>query len=661
MRYLSNRYKVPILAMVALAFSIAGTAQPINDNMADAMEIEDLLHWCSPMAGLSNVGATDDGDKIGCMEMNGPNYNVWFKFRASTENVQIVVSTGDGFGTMKFASVVLIDEYGSQLSCDEYNDEYGDVGLTYTNLSLGNSYYIQVDHSNMSSYPGTFTLCVTDELGYDYQDGAKEMMDLSDWCSADGEYSTKEGSPDGGTGKCLAKGPNFNKWFKFYARSTDIEVTLTTGGAKGTCKFPVLMLWDANFNELSCETWSAESADKSTLAASGLKEKNWYYISVDHPLNREYPGSFTLCVSKGGTAETIGLKEKIAIRGRLVYNLFEPVNSKITLLGDKEEVLATTETDNTGKFRFDDLPPEVDYIVVVEKYSPGQDVAIVQTNFKGRIIKKAYREDKNVFRFNLLPPDCYRLGLLSCVNPGLIPDVGLVGVLGIVATKDDPLGGTKNVSIGLYRDTKTLLRQTRTDGQGRFRFNNVPFESGYLIKVDKMSDDLYVEMLMVNDEGNSIMSATLDNLDENGFFGFEELPYMQVYLKKLELDDLADLKLVDLTPGVSMKLNHVYFASGKYDLQPESTVELDKLVEFLNKNTGIKIEISGHTDDIGTAQFNLQLSANRAKSVMEYLIAKGIPSIRLTYKGFGSKKPLAKNDSEAESMKNRRVEYRIIK
>ena len=660
MNTLSKLYaKIGLAALVVVLSFGSLQAQPENDDMANALEIEDLLHWCSPLAGLSNKGATEDGARIGCMTNDGPNYNVWFKFRASMENVQVVVSTGEVFGTMKFANVALIDEYGTQLACDEYNDEYGDVGLTYTNLSLGNWYFIQVDHANTSSYPGTFTLCVTDELGYDYQDGAKELMNLSNWCSRDAEFSTWKGSPDGGTGTCLKTGPNFNKWFKFYARSEEIEVKVTTGGEKGSCQFPVVMLWDANFNEVACGKWKSESADECSLTGTGLKEQNWYYISVDHILNDKYPGSFTLCLDKGGTVETVGIKEKISIRGRLLYNLFEPVNSKITLLGKGGEVLTKTETDNTGKFRFDDLPPEVDYTVVVEGYSPGQDVVIVQTNYKGRIIKKAQRQEKNLFGFHMLPPDCYGLGLLSCEDPGLLPDAGTVGLLGIVIDKDDPLGGKENVNIGLYKDPETLLEETQTDHRGSFKFNNLPFDAGYMIRVDNISDDLYVEMLMVNDEGNSIMAATMENLDENGFFNFQELPYMQVYLGKLKIDDLADLTLVDLTVGTPIKLNNVYFLSGKYDLQPESSTELDKLVGLLNDNEDVKIEVAGHTDNSGTMKFNILLSANRAKAVMDYLIAKGISPSRLTYKGYGSKKPISRNHSEAECKKDRRVEFTI--
>ncbi|MBL4658398.1 MAG: OmpA family protein, partial [Flavobacteriales bacterium] len=456
------------------------------------------------------------------------------------------------------------------------------------------------------------------------------------------------------------KGPNFNKWFKFYARSEEIQIKLSTSGDKGTCKFPVLMLWDASFNEISCSSWTPESADECNITATGLKSKNWYYISVDHVLNRAYPGTFTLCVTKGGTAETVNIKEKISIKGRLLYNLFEPVNSKITLLDEKDNVLATTETDNSGKFRFDDLAGAVDYTVVVEDYISGQDVAIVQTNYEGRIIKKAYRDVKNLFRFITLPPDCHKLGILLCEDPGLIPNAGMVGVTGIVATKDDPLGGKDNVNIGLYKDSKTLIEETLTDQRGRFKFNNLPFESGYMVKVNDASDDLFVEMLMVNDEGKSIMAATLDNLDENGFFKFAELPYMQVYLDKLNLTDLSDMHLIEMATGSHIKLDHVYFNAGKHELHEESSAELDKLVVLLNEDTAAKIEVAGHTDDMGTAKFNLMLSSNRAKAVMEYLILKGIAADRLTYKGYGSKKPVSKNHLEAERKKDRRVEFIII-
>jgi outer membrane protein OmpA-like peptidoglycan-associated protein len=107
-------------------------------------------------------------------------------------------------------------------------------------------------------------------------------------------------------------------------------------------------------------------------------------------------------------------------------------------------------------------------------------------------------------------------------------------------------------------------------------------------------------------------------------------------------------------------LKNVFFDFDKYDLLPESFAELNKLVLFLNENPLLKIEISGHTDIIGSESYNISLSEARAKSVVDYLINKGIKSERLKYKGYGTSVPVADNNSPEGRAQNRRVEFKIL-
>jgi outer membrane protein OmpA-like peptidoglycan-associated protein len=87
---------------------------------------------------------------------------------------------------------------------------------------------------------------------------------------------------------------------------------------------------------------------------------------------------------------------------------------------------------------------------------------------------------------------------------------------------------------------------------------------------------------------------------------------------------------------------------------------LDKLADMMNANKDIKILISGHTDNVGNAAYNLDLSGKRVKSVAAYLQTKGIDSSRLKSQGFGSSKPIADNNTEEGKQKNRRVEVTIL-
>lgn len=125
-------------------------------------------------------------------------------------------------------------------------------------------------------------------------------------------------------------------------------------------------------------------------------------------------------------------------------------------------------------------------------------------------------------------------------------------------------------------------------------------------------------------------------------------------------EQVRDLLLSPIKKNVAIRLNNVFFDSGKYDLRPESFPELDRLVEFLRKNGSVSIEIGGHTDNIGSDKDNATLSQNRVNSVMAYLVAKSIPAGRVTAKGYGESKPLASNDTEEGRQQNRRVEFTIL-
>lgn len=121
--------------------------------------------------------------------------------------------------------------------------------------------------------------------------------------------------------------------------------------------------------------------------------------------------------------------------------------------------------------------------------------------------------------------------------------------------------------------------------------------------------------------------------------------------------------LIPLTPiakDSSVVLRNVFFETAKYDLRPESKAELDKLVAFLNQNPAMKIELGGHTDNVGEKKMNQVLSENRAKSVMKYLIDAGIEASRLGAKGYGDTRPVVTNDSDEHRQQNRRTEFKVV-
>jgi OmpA-OmpF porin, OOP family len=122
-----------------------------------------------------------------------------------------------------------------------------------------------------------------------------------------------------------------------------------------------------------------------------------------------------------------------------------------------------------------------------------------------------------------------------------------------------------------------------------------------------------------------------------------------------------DLYLVPIEIGQVFRLNNVFFDFDKWDLRPESFVELDRVVKLLNENPAMEIDLSAHTDSFGSDDYNFKLSDNRARSCMEYILSKGIPANRVTSQGYGESKPVAPNDTPDNRQLNRRVEFKITK
>lgn len=121
---------------------------------------------------------------------------------------------------------------------------------------------------------------------------------------------------------------------------------------------------------------------------------------------------------------------------------------------------------------------------------------------------------------------------------------------------------------------------------------------------------------------------------------------------------LIELKPIEV--GSEMNLYNVYFETDSFKILPQSEPELQKLVTFLKNNSGLKVEIQGHTDDTGTAEFNKTLSEKRAQSVVDYLVENGINSQRLNSAGFGESKPVATNNTEEGRRLNRRTTIKIL-
>ncbi len=147
------------------------------------------------------------------------------------------------------------------------------------------------------------------------------------------------------------------------------------------------------------------------------------------------------------------------------------------------------------------------------------------------------------------------------------------------------------------------------------------------------------------------------NVNRKGY-----LFYSDNFMLQQNSSDSVYEKNIPLQPievNATLVLNNIFFDVNKFDLKPESQIELDKIVQLMMDNPTVKVEISGHTDNAGKPADNLALSDKRAKTVVAYLINKRIAPNRFTWKGLGETQPVADNKTEEGRSKNRRTEMKV--
>ena len=146
-------------------------------------------------------------------------------------------------------------------------------------------------------------------------------------------------------------------------------------------------------------------------------------------------------------------------------------------------------------------------------------------------------------------------------------------------------------------------------------------------------------------------------VNRKGYLFFSEL----YALEKKEADSVykKDIYLQPVELNVVSTFNNILFANNSFELPLTGLVELDKLLQVLTENTTLRLEISGYTDNVGKEEDNLQLSTNRAKSIVNFLVRRGIAIERLSYKGYGSKQAIGDNQTEFGRAKNRRTTFTV--
>lgn len=260
---------------------------------------------------------------------------------------------------------------------------------------------------------------------------------------------------------------------------------------------------------------------------------------------------------------------------------------------------------------------------------------------------------------------------------------GLSGFGGLTATLDGI-----NVAVeelGKVDDKYTKVVMVFTDGadnSSKFsesevidnsKFANVIVNSidygyyttpGLLERVARATNGIY-HHIYLTDEFNYVFEDLYFRLNNYYVLEFDQPNYgnhtvnMKVCLKDTTIEQSQTFNNTPL-PGAITLLN-VYFDTNKSELKPESNEAMDRLLALLASNDKIKIEVNGHTDDVGNDENNMKLSQDRANAVRDLLIRRGIEPERIRAIGYGESKPVASNSTSEGKAKNRRTEFIILK
>jgi hypothetical protein len=298
MRYFS-------LLVLVLFTTINLYAQPANDSSGSATPIVHSSNNCSANAAYTTVSATADGNSGSCWE-NGPNYTVWFSFVATTTEVTLDMKVGGVEGTLRQPNMALWQaDATTEIKCVRRINATTDVQISYSSLTIGNTYYVSVDNYAGLGYRGTFTFCIDNQATYDDVAGAIVIAHSGNNCSADAAYTTINATADGLAGSCWENGPNYTRWFSFVATSAFVTLDLKVGGVEGTLRYPNLALWESDATtEIKCVRRINATTDVQ-ISRSSLTIGNTYYASVDNYVGLGYRGTFTLCIDDQVTYDEV--------------------------------------------------------------------------------------------------------------------------------------------------------------------------------------------------------------------------------------------------------------------------------------------------------------------------------------------------------------------
>ncbi|HLU87831.1 MAG TPA: OmpA family protein, partial [Taishania sp.] len=288
---------------------------------------------------------------------------------------------------------------------------------------------------------------------------------------------------------------------------------------------------------------------------------------------------------------------------------------------------------------------------------PDDDVFFVMTASGRYGYMTSFRED------GMGEKDLYKITFLGDEKKPMLnaEDILLAGLDVVMAEKPvEPIVSNRRGQLGLLKgtvyDDKTkkplfaaIELMDNVTGEKLAEFESDPVNGRFLLSLPAGKN----YGIAVKSDGYLFHS---ENFDIPAGADYQEYN-KEIFMKKIEVGEVIVLK-------------NIFYDLAKYSLRPESKTELDRLIKLMNDNPTLKIQISGHTDSRGSDESNKELSRNRAKEVVDYLVKAGIAANRLQYEGYGEEqlihsdadiaKMKTNKEKEAAHQENRRTEFKII-
>lgn len=308
----------------------------------------------------------------------------------------------------------------------------------------------------------------------------------------------------------------------------------------------------------------------------------------------------------------------------------------------------TTTLDSDGSFTFAHIKglESYDVSVVGDHLPKGSRLALFGE--EGNVIKDVPMSADGMFKFELLTPLDYFLEHIENEDQSVLS----VDILGMIESEDLPEEGFK---IYLEDSDGELIGMAVTDKDGNFTFKSVKPDAQYVIRSKVTDPNATIHIL--GKDGEVISSIQPNELEEFVYVRLSDANRVITLTNELE-------KKIKVADNELFNLPVLYFGLNETELTDESKASLKKLLVLLDKNPGIALELSGHTDSRGSEAYNLKLSQQRINAVVNFLASHGVERERLLGKGYGESKLLNQcgdnvDCDEREHALNRRTEIRI--